>query len=446
MATITRPETTPIAPRTQARPLEGGVVCVGVSHQTAPLALRERLALSRDAIGAMLAQFGCGRDSRPIGVSELVVLATCNRLELYAAGSAQAADILLDRVASATGVPRTELDAVAYVYEGDDAVRHLCRTAAGLESMIVGESQVLGQVSDALATAMAHGAAGHALTTIFRGAVRAGRRARVETGINHNSATVSSAAVKLATSVVDDLASATVLVVGAGQTAELAVRALQQRGAERIVICSRTREHAEQLTDAVGGAVIPFEQLADALAAADIVVASTSAPHHLITRGMVASALWLRPDRPLVILDLAVPRDVDPDVASVPGVWHVDLDDLQRNVAESRDERAGEIPRVEAVVDEETRAVADALRQLGAQPLIADLRHHAEAVRRTALEQSRHHFAHLSEADRAAIAAFSESLVNRLLHEPMRRLRHDAAEGQAAGYAMALRHLFGLGG
>ena len=341
-------------------------------------------------------------------------------------------------------MPGAELRGASYVLSGDDAVRHLCRTTAGLESMVIGEPQILGQVSEAFATASAHGAAGHMMSTLFRGAIRAGRRARSETGISRNPVTVSSVAVKLASTALPDLASASVVVVGAGEMAELAVSALHYRGVNNIRVVSRTRERAEQLSARVGGRSVPLERLEEALDTADVVISSTSAPHHVITREMVAASMACRPDRPMLFIDIAVPRDVDPEVRTVPNVTYTDLDVLERHIEEGLHEREAEVPHVEAVVEEEAAQCMAALQQLDVQPLIADLRGHTDAVRKATLEHARRHFAHMSDEDRAHIEAFSESLVNRLFHQPMQRLRQEARNGQVAGYAMALRHLFGL--
>ncbi len=434
----------PVLERPQARPADGGLVCIGVSHRTASVALRERLAIPESAVGAVLSRFGCGLNARPSAISELVILSTCNRLELYAAAGRDAAGPLTGLLSEATGVSADELQPVLYTITGDAAVRHLCRTAAGLESMVIGEPQILGQVSEAFATASANGAAGHMMSTLFRGAIRAGRRARAETGISRNPTTVSSVAVKLASTAFPDLASASVVVVGAGEMAELAVSALHYRGVNDISVVSRTREHADRLCARVGGRAMSLERLQDALDGADVVITSTSAPHHVITRQMVSTAMSLRPDRQMLIIDIAVPRDVDPSVETVPNVCCADLDVLERRIAAGLHERETEVPQVEAVVEQETAACIAALQQLDVQPLIADLRSHTDQVRRSALDGARRHFAHLSDEDRARIEAFSESLVNRLFHQPTQRLRQEARNGQVAGYAMALRHLFGL--
>lgn len=425
-------------------PARGGPVCVGISFRTAPLALRERLAVPESAIEIALSRFGCGSAVQPSAISEMVILSTCNRLELYAAGGTEADRALFDLIEDTTGVPSAEWRDASYVLSGRDAVRHLCRTTAGLESMVIGEPQILGQVSEAFATASAHGAAGHMMSMLFRGAIRAGRRARTETGISRNPTTVSSVAVQLASASFPNLSSAAVVVVGGGEMAELSVSALHYRGVSDISVVSRTREHADRLSARVGGRSVPLERLQDALDGADVVITSTSAPHHVITRDMISNAMMLRPDRQMLIVDIGMPRDVDPTVDTVPHVCYADLDVLERRIEAGLHERQTEVPRVEAVVEEESEQCIAALQQLDVQPLIADLRGHTDAVRKAALDHAHRHFAHLGEDDRRHIEAFSESLVNRLFHEPMQRLREEARNGQVAGYAMAVRHLFGL--
>ncbi|HVX41126.1 MAG TPA: glutamyl-tRNA reductase [Gemmatimonadaceae bacterium] len=432
-------------PGAAADPDVESVTCVGVSFRTAPLDLRERLALSKEQVAALLARTGCGADAKRL--SELVVLSTCNRLELYAPGGDGATRILTRLIADATGVSEGELAPVLYDMHGGEAVRHLCRLAGGLESMIVGEPQILGQISDAYALALAQGSAGHAMGALFRGAIRAGRRARTETAINHNPATVSSAAVKLVTSVVPDLENAQVLIVGSGEMAELALSALHYRGVPNGSACvlSRTREHAGTLADRFGDRMESLERLRDALAAADIVVTSTSAPHHVITTEMVYDVMVGQGrTRPLAIVDIAVPRDVEPSAAEVAGVTYFDLDSLERSVSAALGERDAEIPKVEAIVEEEAEELIGVLRQLDVEPLIADLRSRLEEIRQDALYKARRQIGQMSDGDRAQIEAFSTALVNKLFHEPTCRLRAEARRGQAAGYALAIRQLFGL--
>lgn len=420
------------------------VECVGVSFQTAPIALRERLCVDGEALQATLSRVRAGCEGLPPGIRELAILSTCNRVEFYAAvGPDCERGALRSLFADVTAMPA---EAAEHVYElaGSDAVSHLFRVAAGLDSLVIGEAQIVGQVGEAYARAAANGASGPVTDSLFQGALRAGRRARSETGINRKPATVSSVAVWLASDAVRDLSRAAVLVVGAGEMGELAVNALRHRGARDIRVVSRTHEHAARLADRVGGRTFSFMQLREAIAEADIVITSTAAPHSIITRAMVEEAMSARPDRALTFIDIALPRDVEASVAALPNVHVHDLDGLKRHVDASVAERATEIPRVEAIVADEVEICLAALRRLDIAPLIGALRTKAEAIRTVTLERTAQHFAHLSEADRERIAAFSESLVNRLLHEPMVQLRASAAGGRASELAAAVRDLFAL--
>jgi len=441
-------EPTLAEPRAARRPSGAAstIRCMGVSHRTAPMALRERLALGPAAVTSVLARFGCGCDEQPSPVSEIVVLSTCNRLELYASGGPGAEELLLAVIEEQTGVPRAEIEPCVYRLAGADAVQHLCRTAAGLDSMVIGEAQILGQISNAFSAAVAQRAAGHALSTLFRGAIRAGRRARAETGINRNPATVSSIAVKLVSETVAELAAASIVVLGAGEMAELAVAAMHQRGAARICVLSRTAQHAATLAERFAARVAPLDRLQLELRGADVLITSTSAPHHVVSREMIEAAMAYRDGRPMAIVDIAVPRDVEPSVRQIGGVRYWDLDDLKHEVDGTLAERAAEMPRVEEVVSEEAaRTLAD-LYQLDVQPLISELRARAEAIRVAAVERAMRDRHASSAAEREALDALSQALVNKLLHQPMVRLREEAKRGQAAGYAIAVRHLFGLDG
>jgi glutamyl-tRNA reductase len=420
------------------------VMCVGVSFRTAPIEVRERLTLSPYATSATLARVGCQHVKEPGSLDELAIVATCNRLEFYAASVTAPIETLSALFREATGMTEGDAERYLYRYVDGEAVEHLSRVAAGLESMVLGEPQILGQVSEAFSHAIAHGSCHAVLSTVFRSAIKAGRRARVETAINRSPATVSSVAVKLASEAIPALEKATVVVVGAGEMAELAAIALTQRGVTDVRIVSRTREHAAALADRVKGKTLAFEELEKALTEADIVISSTAAPHVIITRDMVQYAMRGRESRPLFLIDIALPRDVDPAAASVPNVAVHDIDGLQRHVESNIAERELEIPSVERIVQEETLVCEQALQQLGVAPLISDLRMHADEIRQRTLETALKGLGHLSEKDRRRIEAFSEALLNKLLHEPTSRLRNEAGTGRAAEYASTVRDLFGL--
>ena len=428
------------------------ILCLGLSHHTTPVELRERLSFTDTALQAALARLGCGHDTRPDPISELVILATCNRLEMYAGvrdawRSSAGADpfhALLDLLVDARGISPSELESHLYRYTRIEAVRHLCRVAAGLDSMILGEPQILGQVTGAYEAALRHRAAGAILSTLFQTAIRAGKRARTETAISRNPASASSVAIRLAEQAVGSLAYRNVLVIGAGEMGELAVEALCARGVRHITVANRTQPRAAELANRWGGQAVSFEQLAEALMQSDIVIASTGAPHTIISPALACDVMARRPSRPLIFIDIAVPRDVDPAVKDIPGVQVFDIDDLHARLEGSIAERQNEIPRVEAIVDREVAGFETWLRGVEVMPIIADLRQKAEAIRQRELERTLRYLPDLDPQTREHIQHLSHSLVNKLLHEPTLRLRAEAGNGHAAEYAEAVRHLFGL--
>lgn len=425
------------------------ILCLGLSHHTAPVELREKLSLSPSVLQTALARFGRVREARPGGLLELVILSTCNRLELYAASSSEPGEAfgpLLDLLVEMRGLPAVEFAPYLYRREGAQAVEHLCRVAAGLDSMILGEPQILGQVIEAHEAALGQGATGPMLSALFRTAIRAGKRARTETAIGRSAASVASVAVRLAEATVGHLAHAQVAVVGAGEMAQLAVEALRLRGAERIVVVNRTHEHAVRLAERWKAQAFTSERLTEALASADIVITSTAAPHFVITPDLTQAALLRREGRPLLFIDIAVPRNVDPEIARLPGVHCYDIDDLHERLNGALAERQREIPRVEAIVAGETAAFVEWLRHLEVTPLIAELRAKAEAIRRSEVEKTLRHLPQLSEAERRRIEALAAALVNKLLHDPTLRLKAEAGNGRAAEYAAAARYLFALDG
>ena len=421
-----------------------GLLCVGISHRTAPIALRERLYLDAPGRAALLARFAALRHGAVSGrTGELVVLSTCNRLELYALGPARETE-LAQLIVESTGVSASELAPALFHCHGTAVVRHLARVAAGLESMVVGEPQILQQVADAYSIAVAHGAAAHGLEILFRSAGDAGRRVRSETGIGRQAATVSSIAVRVAADITPDLAAASALVIGAGEMGAHALAALHDRGIRNVCILSRTRARAERLASCHDGRTASLDGLPAALATADIVLCAADVPEPIVTRKMLATVMESRPARRLLLLDVGVPRNVEATVGTIPFVRCYDLDELHGAAAGLRSAKSEEYPRAEAIVMTEAERCVTAMRQLQVQPLIAEWRAQADSIRHALLTTTLHRFAHLSDADRANLEAFSHALVKRLLHTPTARLRTAAEQGQGAGFALAMRHLYGL--
>ncbi len=418
--------------------------CLGLNHRTADLALRERVAFSEEDIRAALARLGCGTNgSRPALVSEMVILSTCNRTEIYAVAPEEDFGALESFLSDARNITAETLRPHLYRYRDRDAVAHLFRVASGLDSLVLGEPQILGQVTRAWELARGQGTVRAVLGRLFQAAVHTGKRARTETAISHNPASVATMAVHLAARVVEDLPAARVLVLGAGEMAEQAVEALRVRGVSRIRVMNRTLSKAQALADRWGGEATTFEALVPSLAWADIVLASTGAPHTLIAPRHVREAFAGR-DRPLVLLDIAVPRDVDPDVGKLPRVRVYDLDALQDHLEDALAARRAAVPHVEAIVEEEVANFMAYLQTLDVVPIISAIRARAEEVRRAELEKTLRKMPHLTPEERARLDALTKAIVNKLLHTPTVVLKEEAKNARAAETAAIARRLFGL--
>lgn len=416
--------------------------CVGLNHTTAPIALREKLDFSEEAIQAALARLGCGGGLQH--VTGMAILSTCNRVEVYAVSSQVAFDDLEGFLSEARGISREELRPMLYRHLDGQAVQHLMTVACGLDSLVIGEPQILGQVTRALALARAQGAAGPLLNRLFQAAIHAGKRARTETDISRNPASVSSLAARMCEQSHPDLKSAQVVVLGAGEMAELAVEALRKRGAQKILVINRTLERARGLSQRWRAEAATFESMQEALERADILIASTGAPHTLIHPDMVLAAMQKRPQRSLVLIDIAVPRDIDPEVTQVPRVRLVDIDSLNEKLEVSLAERSADIPHVEEIIREEQAEFMEFLSSLNMLPLIATLHQQAETIRQRELEKTLRRMPGLSESERAHIEAMTEAMVTKILESPTRRLRAEATSANAIEYAALARRLFGL--
>jgi len=424
------------------------LACVGISHARTPTRLRDTFATS---LADLTAVYG---DVLPrlqgAGLGEVAILATCNRVELYAASASPQQPLtrvpraLTGALAMLGGLPADLLDHHAYALTGPDALRHLCRVAAGLESMILGEAEILGQVGAAVDLGLELGAVGPILESAFRTAIRAGRRARAETGIGRNPLNVAAAAVRVAAERVD-IARTRALVLGSGSMGRLAVQALATAGATRIAVVSRTLEHAREA--AAGLAAVPraWHELAAALAEAEVVVCATGAPHAVVPAELVHEAVKAFPgNRRMLFLDIAMPRDVEPAVRDIPGVTLVDLDDLEGRIAANLDLRRAELPAVQRIVEEEVEHFEEWRRGAALRPLFSELRSHGDEIRRRELERLFRRLRDLDPAVREEVARFSESLTSKLLHEPTQRLRAETDPARRADYVELTRKLFGL--
>ena len=417
------------------------LLALGVSHKTAPLELRERVALTEGRAAGVLRELVEAPE-----VQEVAAISTCNRTEIYLAATdpVGAEALALGVLAREAGIPPTELVGHLYSLRSGDAALHLFRVTAGLDSMIVGEAEVQGQVKRAYELALVEGATGPILNRLFRGALTGGKRARTETGITERGVSVPSVAVELAQRALGDLSSRLVLVVGAGETAELTARALAGRGVEPAFIANRRYDRAIGLAQRFGGRAIRFEELPEQMANADIVVASTSSPHHVIEREELAEVMAARGGRQLLLIDLAVPRDVQPDCRDLDGVGLFDMDDLQTLVERNASGREAEGRRAESILRTELGRFE---RWLGSQdvvPTIAALRARADEITASVLAENEQRWESLSDADSARLRAMARAIASRLLHEPTLRLKRASGEEDAYVYVNALRELFGL--
>jgi len=401
-------------------------------------------AQRRSALGR-LTQREAGAAGR---VYEAALLSTCNRTELYAAVEDADVDVpwLVDVMAACAAEPRAAVEPYLYVHRDTAAARHLLRVAAGLDSMIIGEAEILGQVRQAAAEARDCGAAAGVLDALFTCGLRAGRRARAETDIGTRAASASSAAVELARGAVGDLAGRHIVLVGAGKMGVLVARALVDRGARGFVVSNRSYARAVELAETWDGCAVTFDRLLEVLADADIAIASTSAPHPVLQRDMVADVMARRPARPLTIIDIAVPRDVEPAVGSLPDVRLFDIDDLTRTIQGNLAERSAAVPRVEAILEEEAERFMREWAALEVAPTIAALRRWADGVRSREVRRALRRLGHLGERDRATVEAMAEAIVAKLLHPPIAHLKRQAGESGRYREIEAARELFGLAG
>ena len=418
-----------------------GLLALGVSHRTAPLALREQLALTEGRAAGVLNSL-VSEES----VSEAAALSTCNRTELYLVASdlVEAEASGLSVLATEAGIRPTELLGPLYSLRGPEAARHLYRVTAGLDSMIVGEAEIQGQVKRAYELALVEGATGPILNRMFRGALSAGKRARTETAVGEKGVSIPSVAVELAQRTLGDLSARQVLLIGAGETSELTARALAARGSDAVFIANRGYNRAISLAERFGGTAVRIDELPTQLARADIVVSTTNSPHHLIERSELEVIMEQRQGRPLLLIDLAVPRDIDPECREVDGVSLHDVDDVQAIVERNASGRESEARRAGGMIDAELSRFE---RWLGAQevmPTVTALRERADAIVSQVLAENNTRWESLSPTDRERVEMLARAIANRLLHEPTVRIKGIADREDAYLQVSALRELFGL--
>ena len=412
-----------------------GVTVVGVSHRTAAIEVRERLAFAAEEVPAVLGTL-CAEG----GVREAVVVSTCNRTEFYLVADDRApTDALWPLLSARAGRPAAEL---AYVHHDKDAVAHLFRVASGMDSMILGEAQILGQVQRAWE--IGRGTSGIVLNRLFQTAQLVGARVRSETALARGAASVSSAAVLLARQIFGSLQGRRAMVLGAGEMAELALECLVGEGVRAAIVANRTHERALALAERHGASAMHYEECWSQLAQVDLLICSTSAPHAIVSSAHVAPAIAARGGRPLCILDIALPRDVESNVSALDNVYLYDLDDLQSVVAANLERRRQELPSAEQVVTAETQRFWDWVAGLTVVPVLTEVRGQYDRLRERELAQALRRMPDLTDAQREALEHFSRTLMNKFLHEPTVRLRAAASNGRGLGVVDAARYLFAL--
>ena len=418
------------------------LIVVGLSHKTAPVEIRERLAVPESRLGEALTRL-C---SYP-GVKEGILLSTCNRVEVYSVvedvdtGYGRIQEFLADTHLSLSS---EQLTPHLYWHTGDRAIAHLFRVASSLDSMIIGESQILGQLKDAFEVALAHKTTGVIMNKVVKKAISVAKRVRTETKIAEMAVSVSYAAVELAKKIFSNLHEKTVLLVGAGEMAKLAAKHLIANGVGHVRITTRTPQHAVDLAEKFGGTAVPFDQFKDDMASADIVLVSTGAAHYLVGAEDVHRAVQERMNRPMFLIDISVPRNIDPAVRHVDNAFLFDIDDLKHRVEQNRAERMHEAEKAERMVIEEVTMILDWMKSLEVTPTIVALRNRVEDIKRAEVEKVLGRLGHLSAQDRELVEGLASSIVNKLIHRTMVTLKNEINSSSGPAFVEAARQFYAL--
>jgi glutamyl-tRNA reductase len=417
------------------------LLLVGVSHRTAPIELRERLDFSAAGVDRALAALTGSATHQ-----EAAIVSTCNRVELYVGcQDPDAARTALQQFLSQFhGIPADQIGEHLYAKTGHDAVTHLFRVAAGLDSLVMGEPQVLGQVKEAFSVASQMGSTGPLLNKLFHSAFAAGKRVRTETALSEGAVSVSYAAVALARKIFGNLKGRTVLVLGAGEMGKLTAIHMQSQGIGRLIITSRTAAHASTLAQSIGGNAMPWDLLNTALEEADILITATGASTPIISRALIAQTMKARRQRPLFIIDIAVPRDVEPDAGELEEVFLYNIDDLQAVVQENISKRGTEASEAEKIVSQEVGKFLGWLNSRGTVPTVVALRQRFESIRQAELRRLEPKLASLPPEARARVDEVTRLIVEKLLINPTEQLKSISDADTAAAYSDALNRLFHL--
>ncbi|MCD6319813.1 MAG: glutamyl-tRNA reductase [Candidatus Desulfofervidaceae bacterium] len=416
------------------------IVLIGVNHKTAPVEIREKLGASKNAeeILLHLTQFS--------PLKEILFLSTCNRVEILFTSRMPKSGIEMVKkfLAEFNQVPLSQFESSLYIYQQAEAVQHLFRVASSLDSMVVGEPQILGQIKDAYRLALKHRTAGPILNRLLHKAFSVAKRIRTETKLAHHAVSVSYAAVEMAKKIFGHLEDKKILLIGAGEMAELAVQHLLNNGVESITVANRTLERAIELAERFKGKPISFEERIEALGTVDIVISSTGASHFVIHYEDVKQVMRKRRHKPIFFIDIAVPRDIDPEINQLDNAYVYDIDDLQSVVELNRAKREKEARKAERIVEEETIKFQRWLETLDVVPTIIALKHKLEEIRHKELNKTFSHLKHLSEEDKKAIYIMTEAMIKKILHDPIKFLKQKEDREKIEVYLDITRRLFNL--
>ena len=420
---------------------EVNLILVGVNHKTTPVEIREKLAFTKGKIEESVDHLFNFPD-----IIEHTILSTCNRVEIYARANCQDSAIksIKQFICDFHELSLVELEGHFYSYRNKEAVEHLFRVSSSLDSMILGEAQILGQVKEAYTLARDLRSTGLVLNQLFEKAFSIAKKVREETGIAERSVSISSAAVELAQKIFDDLENHTVMLVGTGEMAELAAKHLISYGVKTIYVTSRTYERAANLARTLNGSALDFEAFKNELHRADIVITSTSAPNFIIKKEIVEKAIHERKNKPIFFIDIAVPRDIEPDVNDLENVYLYDIDDLQVVVSANIKEREKEAENAMNFISQEVTKFNNWVGALDAVPTIVEIRKQAENIRKQEIEKTLKKISHLSEGEKQLLRQMSSSMINKILHKPTIKLKQKTQSEDGHVYLKAIRHLFHL--
>jgi glutamyl-tRNA reductase len=414
---------------------------VGLSHKTAPVEIREKLTFPANRQEEALSML----TSTP-AVNEAVIVSTCNRTEIYCVtgSGVDGPQAVIDFIAGYHGLDRHDLARYLYIAEGEAVVRHLFRVVASLDSMVLGEAQILGQVKEAYEASFNAGASQRIFNKLFRQSFELGKRVRNETEIGENAVSISYAAVELAKQVFDSLEGRTILVLGAGKMSELTAKHLVSNGVKKVLVANRTYERAQELADKFDGEAILYDALFDRMGEADIVISSTAATHYVVTKEKVAASRRGRRGSPLFFIDIALPRDIDPAVNDLADVYLYNIDDLNGVVSQNLEERMREAERAEVIIAEEMASFEHWLESMDVVPTVAAMRANAEEIRNAEMQRAIKRLGGLSEKELETVDKLSCAIVNKMLHGPTERLKQIAGEKDGYNYVESARYLYGL--